>query len=201
MKEEHIYFPCGNITLEGLGFFGADPRGVVVSHPHPLMGGCMINNVVEAMVSAFHEQGFSTLRFNFRGVEGSEGAYDEGIGEQGDVLAAKTCLIEKGSKEIALAGYSFGAWVHLNVLSRENVFSPVILVSPAVNILPFDFSTLQGKVSLIICGDRDQFSSVEKLEEIAGKLDCALKIVKGADHFFVEREGEIIRYIREYLTA
>jgi len=91
--------------------------------------------------------------------------------------------------------------VHLNVLSRENVFSPVILVSPAVNILPFDFSTLQGKVSLIICGDRDQFSSVEKLEEIAGKLDCALKIVKGADHFFVEREGEIIRYIREYLTA
>ena len=201
MKENTVFFPCGRLTMEGLYAATDGSRGAVVSHPHPQMGGCMMNNVVEAMTLAFLGEGFSTLRFNFRGVESSEGAYDEGRGEQDDVVAARAFMEESGKREIALAGYSFGAWVNCSVIGRDDNFSPVILVAPPVDLFPFDPSSLQGKVTLIISGDRDQFSSPATLKKLAGVVDCPLRIVAGADHFFVEREGEIIQHIRDYLSG
>ena len=78
----------GPERLEGVLHEGAGSGGAVICHPHPLYGGSMRNDVVEAMQEGFSKAGFTTLRFNFRGVGSSTGRYDEGVGEIEDLVAA-----------------------------------------------------------------------------------------------------------------
>ena len=103
----------GEERLEGVLREGAGKGAAVICHPHPLYGGSMWNNVVDALEIGFSQAGFTTLKFNFRGVGGSTGRYDGGAGEMRDVASA--CLFLKehtGDRErLVLAGYSFGAWV------------------------------------------------------------------------------------------
>jgi alpha/beta superfamily hydrolase len=197
--EETVFFQAGKLKIEGLYAESGTGRGVVISHPHPQMGGSMWNNVVETLVTAFFTKGYSTLRFNFRGVGRSEGMYDDGTGEQEDVLGAVDYLAGKGKTEVVLAGYSFGAWINVKVAVRPKRFADVILVSPPINFLEFDFSDLTGKVGLMMSGDRDQFSSVEGLTTIASRIHCLLEIVKGADHFYFEKEYGIAECLDQYL--
>ncbi len=114
--EEHIFFYSGGLKLEGLLDAHAGQKAVVVTHPHPLYGGSMHSNVVEAVLRAYAGKGYTTLRFNFRGAGASEGVHEKGIGEQEDVGAALAFLREKGKSAIDLAGYSFGAWVNAQVV-------------------------------------------------------------------------------------
>jgi alpha/beta superfamily hydrolase len=80
MAEEEIIFDSEGLKIEGLLENLQGEMGVVVTHPHPLYGGQMRNNVVESITQAYREQGYSTLRFNFRGVGKSEGSYEDGPG-------------------------------------------------------------------------------------------------------------------------
>lgn len=116
------------------------------------MGGDMWNPVVETVARALFAAGISTLRLNFRGVGGSAGCFDEGRGEQEDLLAALAFLEERGLKEILPAGYSFGAWVSAGVLGRR-ALAPAIFVAPPIHLFPFDLETLRNRVGLIVCGD------------------------------------------------
>jgi uncharacterized protein len=197
MKEEKIIFPAGSIQLEGLYAPAASGRGVVVTHPHPLMGGSMENNVVETLVQTFFRQEYTTLRFNFRGVGHSEGRYAEGLGEQEDLLAAVGVLQQKGVPEIFLAGYSFGAWVNVQVLRRRPSLSNGVLVSPPIDLLDFDFSGLAGKIHLILAGDRDPYCPVPRLLEMAGRIQAPVKLLPGADHFYFGREKELAAGLTE----
>ena len=81
----------------------------MIRHPHPLMGGSVYNNVVEAIQGAFAAVNYSTLRFNFRGAGKSTGVYDEGIDEKEDIIAAGEYLEKLGVKKLLLADYSFVA--------------------------------------------------------------------------------------------
>jgi len=126
--EEHVTFPVGDITLEGL--LWAPPQapsvGAVLCHPHPLYGGEMRNNVVSALAEALQRAGVATLRFNFRGVGQSGGEHGGGEAEIEDVKAAVTYLLSRQAvKTVAVAGYSFGAIVGL----RAGVADPRSLVS------------------------------------------------------------------------
>jgi alpha/beta superfamily hydrolase len=109
MAEERISFEVMGLKLEGMLANSPGDMGAVISHPHPLYGGSMHNSVVKAVAHAYQEEELSTLRFNFRGVERSEGDFGNGVGEQEDVKAALQTL---GKKNMDLAGYSFGAWVN-----------------------------------------------------------------------------------------
>src|SRR5260370_23889912 len=115
MKEERVTFKSSDLTLEGMIAYpgGAGPhRAAVVCHPHPLYGGSMYNNVVDAVLEALHARGFATLRFSFRGVGQSEGEFDNGKGEADDAIAAIHFLTaQKGVRTdgAVLAGYSYGA--------------------------------------------------------------------------------------------
>ena len=109
--EKITTFISDSFEIEGQLFEGDKKRGVVITHPHPLYGGDMQNNVVGAISLACQKIGFTTLKFNFRGVGGSQGNYDDGNGEQEDVRAAVAYLADTGIRQIDLAGYSFGAWV------------------------------------------------------------------------------------------
>jgi uncharacterized protein len=190
MREQQVFFGSGGIRLEGLYSGSQGALGVVISHPHPMMGGDMRDTVVETLADAFSAGGISTLRFNFRGVGMSEGSFDGGQGEQEDVLAAISYLEGQGAQEIIPAGYSFGTWVTAGVIVRRNLL-PAIFVSPPINLFPFDFRLLRGKIGLILCGDRDPFCPLDKARDGAAQISSHLEIISGADHFFQERTEEL----------
>ena len=106
--EEKISFKSDGLQLQGL-LHRAGVNGVVVTHPHPRYGGDMYNPVVATIIQAFQHQGYTTLRFDFRGVGNSQGRYDKGIGEKRDVCRALAYLAQINMDKICLAGYSFGA--------------------------------------------------------------------------------------------
>lgn len=199
MGEQPVFFGAGTIRLAGLYAPSGGALGAVIAHPHPLMGGEMHNPVVEILSQALNACGISTLRFNFRGVGASAGSYDEGRGEQDDFLAAVSLLEEKGIREILPAGYSFGAWVTAGVIGRRELL-PAILVSPPIDLLPFQFRPLRGRVGLIACGDRDQFCPADAVRMVAAELSCRLDIIPDADHFFLSRERDLAASITAFAT-
>jgi hypothetical protein len=198
MKERHVFFKVEGLGLEGLYNEQDGQEGVVISHPHPQMGGTMENNVVEALALTFGDLGYSTLRFNFRGVGISEGRYDNGRGEQDDVLGAAAYLAGTG-KKVKFAGYSFGAWIIARVLSNRQGFYDAIFISPPLGMMKFDPEGLKGKVGLIVCGDNDPFCPAAAVEVFCKDLGCSLEIIAGADHFFFGMEQKISSRISGYL--
>lgn len=201
MREEQVYIKNNKLVIEGLLSKASSGRGVVICHPHPLMGGSMHNNVVEAIHDAFAAENYSTLRFNFRGAGASTGTYDEGRGEQEDIFAVCKYLQNLGILKISFAGYSFGAWVGSKVVEQaQHPFNSVKFVSPPINYFEFDFTKLRNKVNMIICGDNDQFCDLEVLKEQIKYLDSNLKIIPETDHFYSGKENELINILRKSLN-
>ena len=180
----------------------ADPDFVaLVCHPHPLYGGTMHNKVVYQTAKALQQRGASVLRFNFRGVEKSEGVHDRGIGEQDDVRAAINYLeAHFARKPIILAGFSFGSWVGLRVGCDARVAKLIGLGLPVDNV---DVSYLRdcAKPKLIIQGGEDQFGSRGNIEAVFASLPepKRLVIVEGADHFFAGHLDAIGAAIGDWL--
>ncbi len=200
MAEEKVLLEVDGLKIEGMLGNLPGEQGVVISHPHPLYGGSMHNNVVKTVAQAYREQGYSTLRFNFRGVEKSEGDFDNGVGEQEDVKAALKTL---GKKNMDLAGYSFGAWVNALGLPKFEKAQRFIMVSPPVSFINFSFLEYSPKIKLIICGTRDEIAEYKKVEKMLPKWnDQALfRVIQGADHFYSGYEEELKEIIREFLRG
>jgi uncharacterized protein len=198
MAEELIFFESEGLKIEGMLEEVQGEKGVVLSHPHPLYGGTMHNNVVRALAHAYQEEGHSTLRFNFRGVEQSEGDYGNGIGEQADVQAALKTL---GKETMDLAGYSFGAWVNALGLAKFEEAQRLIMVSPPVSFIDFGFLEYNPKIRLVVCGSRDEIAEYKKVEKMLPKWnDQALfRVIRGADHFYSGYEEELIDVIGAFL--
>jgi len=194
-KEEKIIFSSGTLSLEGLLSRGEGNRGVVISHPHPLYGGEMGNQVVGIIQEVFGGKGWTTLRFNFRGVGRSQGEYDEGVGEQEDVRAAVRYLKDLGIKEIFLAGYSFGAWVNARAALDDPDVKGSILVAPPQAMMDFSFLKDDSKTRLVIAGERDAYGPVEEIMKIVGKMNPSppVIVISGADHFFSGSTADLVR--------
>ena len=195
MSESRVIFPCGDLKLEGLLTLPEReaPGAAVVCHPHPMYGGSMYNNVVEAVLEALWRRQFATLRFNFRGVGDSEGEYDGGEGELDDVREAVAFLAGKaGVKSALLAGYSFGASVSLRAGLTDPAVDRLVLVALPVAMMtgPSDSTS---KPFLLVSGDRDSYSPLEPLRTLAGKLGsrARLEVLAGADHFFGGYEARL----------
>jgi alpha/beta superfamily hydrolase len=188
-----IDFVADEIRLEGLLAEGAMDRGVVVTHPHPLYGGEMRNPVVETVADIYARRGMTSLRFNFRGVGGSGGSYDDGRGEMDDVRAAVAYLRERGVQKIDLAGYSFGAWVAARMDMEAEGVDRLILVSPPVDFLSFAEVVTLPQLALVVIGDEDDFGAAERVREQAAKWNpgARFEIIPDADHFFWGRFREL----------
>jgi alpha/beta superfamily hydrolase len=185
-------------SLEAVLHEGAGKGGVVICHPHPLYGGSMHNSVVEAVEDGFYRAGFTTLRFNFRGVGGSTGRYADGVGETADVLAACAFLDEKIEKDqmFVLAGYSFGAWVSTMAMARIGRHVDLFLVAyPFSAHAPPDLASFQGIVALI-GGSRDDISPVDDLLSFHKGLVCAKRLkIFPSSHFFDGCEKDISDFV------
>ena len=197
-------FASGVLTLEGaLNLPERTPApGIVVCHPHPMYGGDMHNNVVDAVCQTAAADGIVALRFNFRGAGGSEGTYDNGVGEQDDVGAALAYLRELPEVDgarVALAGYSFGAAIALQAVDeRLNAF---IAVS-----LPTTMPLKDVRVAcpaLFISGDEDQYSDAGELTRLVRGLGskAELKLLPGLGHFWFGVERDLQAIISPFLRA
>jgi alpha/beta superfamily hydrolase len=186
------------VQLEAVLREGSGKGGVVICHPHPLYGGSMENGVVEAIADGFHRSGFTTVKFNFRGVGRSSGRFADGIGETDDVLAAYGFLKEHlgGEGRLLLAGYSFGAWV--SGLTAARIPEPIdlfLVAYPFSAYSPGELSAFQGRIYLV-GGSRDEIAPVDDLLSFYKALQCEkyLKIIP-CSHFFEGREMEISDFI------
>jgi len=158
----------------------------VVCHPHPLHGGTLENKVVHMLARSFVAQGFSTLRFNFRGVGASEGTFDEGNGELADVLAAVAWMQETEPQlPLWLAGFSFGAALAVRA-AVACAPAGLISVAPAISRFASNFSSQPECPWLILQGDQDELVDIEETIAWVNTLDPgpALEIFPETEHFF-----------------
>jgi uncharacterized protein len=183
MIEEVIYFTSGGLRLVGALARTAGSRGVVIAHPHPLYGGNMDNPVVCAIQQAYLHQGFSTLRFNFRGVGASAGRFDNSAGERADVQAAIAWAAGLGMTDIDLAGYSFGAWVNAGITAGCR---RMVMVSPPVAFMDFGPPVAIERLGLIVTGSRDEIAPPAMIDRCRAAWNPAavFEVIPGADHFY-----------------
>jgi uncharacterized protein len=196
-----IRFSSDGVELEGILNLKETDRGAVVTHPHPLYGGNMFNPVVETIADAYTQKGYSTLRFNFRGVGGSHGSYDDGLGEVTDVLAAVLFLADKGIRCIDLAGYSFGTWVIAKVPMEPSWRGRIVMISPPVAFMDMPASLRLPNLHLVVTGDMDDIAppDIVKMRLLAWNVGARLEIIKGADHFYGHELGELQEILADYL--
>jgi alpha/beta superfamily hydrolase len=173
----------------------------VCCHPHPLFGGTMQNKVVHALARAALDRGVPAVRFNFRGVGGSHGAYDQGIGETDDALAvAQWAAGELGVSRLWALGFSFGSFVAYG-LSLARGAERLVTVAPPVQ--RFDFSQLATPRHpwLVVQGDADELVNHDSVLGWTRTLDPPpqVTILPGADHFFHGRITELRERVGEWL--
>lgn len=163
---------------------GAPPRGVaVLCHPHPLHGGTMDNKVVQTLARAFVQLGYRAVRFNFRGIGGSAGAWDDGRGEVDDALAVIAALRDP-ALPLALGGFSFGAYVATQAAARlpaEARAERLVLVGPAVVNFP---AAPVSQDSIVIHGEADDVVPLSAVLDWARPQVLPVTVVPATGHFF-----------------
>ena len=201
MAEERIFIPVENFNIEGLINEVPGDEAVVITHPHPLYGGEMNNNVVLSIINAYHQQGYTTLRINFRGVGQSGGSYADGIGEQEDVRAAISYLSDLGKTAIDLAGYSFGARVNAMGLNSYELVDRLVMVSPPVGFMDFSFLGYNSKIRLVISGENDDIAPPAKIKELipSWNPEAEFRVIDGTNHFYSGGTTEVEEIIKDFL--
>jgi len=205
LTEIPVSFPTEDgLQLEGLLTQGEPGRGgVILCHPHPLYGGDMHNNVVGTLQAALVQEGFSTLRFNFRGVGRSEGGYADGVGEEADVRGAVRFVIEQEDGPLFFVGYSFGAAVGTKAVVADGRVRALVCVSPPIAMYDFSYLTDDRRPKLLVAGDQDFVCPVKPLEELFGSLPQprSIHIIPGADHFLWRMEDRAADYVIDFLQG
>lgn len=176
--------PAGDIEC-ALDMPGSAPRGLaVVCHPHPQHGGTMDNKVVQTLARAFVQLGYAALRFNFRGVGASAGAWAHGPGEIDDALAVVASQRAPG-QPLVLAGFSFGAYVASNVAARLAAAGTpaerLVLVGPAAS--RFGVAAVPAD-TLVLHGEADDVVPLSAVFDWARPQALPVTVIPGAGHFF-----------------
>jgi alpha/beta superfamily hydrolase len=196
--------------LEGRYHHSRTPNAPIalMLHPHPQHGGTMNNKVVYTMFHAFVRQGFSVLRFNFRGVGRSQGEFDRGEGELSDAASALDWLqsYNQNAETSWVAGFSFGAWIGMQLLMRRPEIERFVSISPPANMYDFSFLAPCPASGLVIQGNRDEIvpeASVVKLVEKLKQqrnLEIDYRLVPGASHFFHDHMDDLNNELDDYIS-
>ena len=192
VRKLFIEGPAGR--LEAALRTAESPRGaVVLAHPHPLYGGTLHNPVIFHSDRELNRAGFTTLRFNFRGVEGSEGVHDEGRGEVDDVAAAVSWLrgLAPGSP-LLLVGYSFGSHCSVEYALGDASVAAAVAIGLPIRLWSFDGIERFGRPFAVVQGTSDEFGPIGEVESVLAKMSPpgVLYRVEGAPHLFPGRAPE-----------
>ncbi|MBC7952590.1 MAG: alpha/beta hydrolase [Rhodospirillaceae bacterium] len=196
--------------LEGRYHHSKVPNAPValLLHPHPQHGGTMNNKVVYTLYHAFVRKGFSTLRFNFRGVGRSQGRFDNGQGELSDAASALDWMQSYNSNAQAcwVGGFSFGAWIGMQLLMRRPEIDGFVSVAPPANAYDFTFLAPCPSSGLIVHGNADEVVPEASVAKLATKLGTQKNIrvkyrtVEGANHFFGSHLDPLNEVVDQYLA-
>eukprot|EP01034_Spumella_vulgaris_P026759 gene26759-33388_t len=181
-----------------------DVRGTaVIAHPHPLFGGSMQNKVVQTLARAFVQCGWQAIRFNFRGVGASAGRYDEGRGEAADMLALIEQVVPQGP--IALAGFSFGAFVTSHVaqaLGDARRPEKLVLVGTAAS--RFAVAPIASELherTLVLHGEQDDTVPLSSVMDWARPQTLPITVIPGVEHFFHGQLPLLKALVMRHLSA
>ena len=179
----------------------------LILHPHPKAGGQMNNPVAVQLFHLFMKRGFSVLRFNFRGVGRSQGEFDGGIGELADAATALDWLqaTNPAASQCWVAGYSFGAWIGMQLLMRRPEIEGFISIAPPANMYDFTFLAPCPSSGIIIQGDSDEVVTPGAVQKLVDKLRTQRHItihhdlIPGANHFFADEMPQLMESVDRYL--
>lgn len=177
-----------------------EPRAIaVIAHPLPVMGGTMDNKIVTTLAKTFAELGFIALRFNFRGVGESSGAYDEGNGETEDALAiAHYAQQEFGAHmPLILAGFSFGGYVQARA-AEQLPARRLVLIAPAVG--RFAMPHVPAG-SLIVHGELDEVVTLNDMLAWARPQHLSIVVVPEAEHYFHGRLHQLKEIVMHHFNG
>lgn len=181
----------------------------LVLHPHPLYGGTMNNKIVYQLYQSFARAGFSVLRFNFRGVGRSLGKFDDGIGELTDAAAGLDWLQQQNpnASHCWISGFSFGAWIALQLLMRRPEIEGFVGISPPANMYDFGFLSPCPAHGLVLQGDRDEIVQENAVSQLVGKLRAQkglkidYKVIAGADHYYRNTMEQMCSEVEHYIVS
>ena len=211
-KEIFIPGPSGRIQAK---YFKNNQQGspvALILHPHPQYGGTMNNRIVYEMYNCFYRNKFSVIRINFRGVEKSDGEFDNGQGELSDAAAALDWIEKEnpGYNQCWVSGFSFGALICMQLIMRRPEVNKFIAVSPQPNVFDFTFLAPCPISGLIVSGKNDELVQEESLLNLKKRLSNQKNIevkfdtISNANHFYKNKEQELSKsidgYIKEKVT-
>lgn len=162
---------------------GAAVGLAVLCHPHPLHGGTLDNKVVQTLARAFVQMGYRAVRFNFRGVGGSAGSWDDGVGEVDDALAVVEAFRAPGQR-LALGGFSFGGYVASQAAARQlpgQQAERLVLIAPAAS--RFEVAGVPPN-TLVVHGEADDVVPLSAVLDWARPQGLPVVVIPGAGHFF-----------------
>ena len=179
----------------------------IILHPHPQFGGTMNNQVAYQLFYMFSKRGFAVLRFNFRGVGRSQGEFDHGAGELSDAAAALDWVqsVHTDARGCWVAGFSFGAWIGMQLLMRRPEIEGFISIAPTANLNDFSFLAPCPSSGLIIHGDSDRVVPQKDTQALVDKLKSQKgitidhRMVPGANHFFENHVDDLLKECADYL--
>ena len=199
--------PEGKIEAKYTHNNNDDSPIVIILHPDPSKGGTMHTKIVFKLYKIFINAGFSTIRFNFRGVGKSSGEFDNGEGELSDAACVLDWLQQynTNSKICWVAGFSFGAWIAMQLLMRRPEINRFIAISPQPNVYDFSFLSPCPTSGLMTYGKKDELVPIEFIEELNKRLSAqkGIKVefqsVPDANHFFSKSEKNLINTLEKYI--
>jgi len=212
-KEIFIPGPSGRIQAK---YFKNKQQGAPVAlvlQPHPQYGGTMNNRIVYETYNCFYKNKFSVIRINFRGVEKSDGVFDNGQGELSDAAAALDWIEREnpGYSQCWVSGFSFGALICMQLIMRRPEVNKFIAISPQPNLFDFTFLSPCPISGLILSAENDELVEVDSILNLKKRLSAQKNIniifntISNANHFYKNKEKElgslIQNYIKEKITV
>ncbi len=179
----------------------------LILHPHPQFGGTMNNQIIYQLYYMYVKRNFAVLRFNFRGVGRSQGTFDHGVGELSDAAAALDWVqtLHPDARACWIAGFSFGAWIGMQLLMRRPEVEGFISIAPPANLNDFSFLAPCPSSGLIAHGDSDKVVPTKDVQALVDKLKTQKGIVidqetiAGANHFFENHVDELLGICSDYV--
>jgi alpha/beta superfamily hydrolase len=179
----------------------------IVLHPHPQFGGNMNNPIIYELFYMFEQRGFGVLRMNSRGVGRSQGVFDHGLGELSDAASAMDWLqaTNPDARGCWIAGFSFGAWIGMQLLMRRPEVEGFISIAPQPNLYDFSFLAPCPSSGLIINGEKDRVAPAKDVQGLVDKLKAQKgividhEIVPDTNHFFEGKTDLLLEVCSTYL--
>tara|TARA_Y100000590_G_scaffold350242_1_gene402056 strand:+ start:899 stop:1555 length:657 start_codon:yes stop_codon:yes gene_type:complete len=206
-KEIFIPGPSGKIQAKYLKNKQQGSPIALVLQPHPQYGGTMNNRIVYETYNNFYKNGFSVIRINFRGVEKSDGVFDNGQGELSDAAAALDWIEREnpGYNQCWVSGFSFGALICMQLIMRRPEVSKFVAISPQPNVYDFTFLAPCPISGLIVYGKNDELVPEDSIFNLKKRLNTQKNIevkfesISNANHFYKSKEKDLVSIIDHYI--